>query len=389
MPSVLLLTALLAANPAMDGEESSLAERYRRAPSQWPAFVVDEGVEADDIGALPALPPVAWHTPASEALGKLLFFDPRLSGSGQLACVSCHDPQLGWGDGRRVAAGHDRQAGQRNAMTLLNAAHFEHLFWDGRAQGLVDLALQPIRSPAEMNADLPQVVLQLGAIDGYPAAFEQAFGSEGISGERIAWAIAAFVRSIVSARSRFDRFAQGDYQRLTDQEIEGLHLFRTQARCMNCHNGPRFSDGQFHHTGLSYYGRRFEDLGRFHVTGNPQDRGKFRTPTLRDVRHTGPWMHNGLFTDFTGILRMYNSGITHATRSKPNAPVLSPLIRPLGLSNREIAALEAFIGALGRAPAFVEPPELPGLTAAAASTPQANTTPAESSATATPKGALP
>ncbi len=357
----LLILCLVALNSAQAKDGPNLAEQYRHPPSEWPAFTVDEGVQAEEIGPLPSLPPVSWHTPESEELGKLLFFDPRLSGSGQLACASCHDSQLGWGDGRRVSAGHDRRAGQRNAMTLLNAAYFDHLFWDGRAEGLLDQALQPIQSPLEMNAELEVVVERLRNTAGYRAIFERAFGSPEVSAERIAQSIASFIRSLVSSRSRFDRFVQGDYERLTDEEIEGLHLFRTRARCMNCHNGPLFSDGQFHHTGLSYYGRRFEDLGRFHVTGKAQDRGKFRTPTLRNVRHTGPWMHNGLFDDFTGILRMYNHGITFAARSKPGVPVLSPLIRPLGLDDREIAALEAFLDTIGRRPPFVEPPVLPGL----------------------------
>ena len=357
----LLILCLVTLSGAQAQDEPSLSEQYRRPPPEWPAFVVDDRVQAGEVGPLPPLPPVSWHMPESEQLGKLLFFDPRLSGSGQLACISCHDPQLGWGDGRRVAAGHARRAGRRNTMTLLNAAYFDHLFWDGRADGLLDLALQPLQSPMEMNAELGKVVQRLKITHGYPAKFESAFGSPEVSAERIAQAIASFVRSLVSSPSRFDRFVRGDYERMTDQEIEGLHLFRTRARCMNCHNGPRFSDGQFHHTGLSYYGRRFEDLGRFDVTGEPEDRGKFRTPTLRNVRNTGPWMHNGLFTDFTGILRMYNHGVTFATRPRTGAPELSPLIRPLGLDRDELDALEAFLETIGRRPAFVVPPALPEL----------------------------
>lgn len=115
-----------------------------------------------------------------------------------------------------------------------------------------------------------------------------------------------------------------------EPEIEGLHLFRTRARCMNCHHGPLFSDGKFHHTGLSYYGRRFEDLGHYEVTRKSADRGKFRTPSLRDLRFTGPWMHNGLFADFSGILRMYNHGMTSGRDPRPGEPELSLLIRPLG-----------------------------------------------------------
>ena len=361
----LLFVCVVTLNGVQAQDGSSLAEQYRLPPSQWPPFVVDDGVQAEEIGPLPPLPPVSWHTPAAEQLGKLLFFDPRLSGSGQLACVSCHDVQLGWADGRRVAAGHDRFAGSRNAMTLLNAAYFDHLFWDGRAQGLLELALQPIQSPAEMNAEIPAIILRLKETDGYPDAFGEAFGSPEITAQRIAEALASYVRSISWSSSRFDRFVRGDYERLTGQEIEGLHLFRTRARCMNCHNGPRFSDGSFHHTGLSYYGRRFEDLGRSEVTGKSEDRGKFRTPTLRNVRNTGPWMHNGLFTDFTGILRMYNHGITFSARPRPGAPELSPLVRPLGLDSSELAALEAFLDTLSRRPSFVEPPELPGFDASA------------------------
>ena len=220
MVLTLLLACALMLNGARAEEPADLAENYRRPPSEWPAFIVDDGVQAEDIARLPALPPVAWHTPESEELGKLLFFDPRLSGSGQLACVSCHDSQLGWGDGRRVAAGHDRRAGRRNAMTLLNAAYFDRLFWDGRADGLLDLALQPIQSPLEMNADLLAVVARLEDTDGYPAAFNEAFGSPEITAERIARAIASFVRSLVSSPSRFDRFVQGDYRRLNEQEIK-------------------------------------------------------------------------------------------------------------------------------------------------------------------------
>ena len=137
---------------------------------------------------------------------------------------------------------------------------------------------------------------------------------------------------------------------------------------MNCHHGPLFSDGLFHHTGLSYYGRRFEDLGRFRVTGEAGDRGKFRTPSLRDSRHTGPWMHNGLFDNFRGILLMYNHGISAGRRLRQGEPTLSPLIQPLDLTRREIGALEAFLNALSRRPPIVRPPELPGMEQPSAST---------------------
>jgi cytochrome c peroxidase len=129
---------------------------------------------------------------------------------------------------------------------------------------------------------------------------------------------------------------------------------------MNCHHGPLFSDGKFHHTGLSYFGRRFEDRGRYEATENEADMSRFRTPGLRDLEFTGPWMHNGLFTNFTGILRMYNHGVTFNSRVRERSPPLSPLIRPLDLSDEEIESLEAFLKTLGRIPQFIEAPKALG-----------------------------
>ena len=338
-----------------------LTARYRQPVERWPMFQVDDGVAAVELGLLPSLPRPPWQTRATEALGRLLFFDPRLSGSGQIACATCHDSELGWGDGRGVPFGHDRTAGSRNAMTLLNAARFQRWSWDGRSASLQAQVLRAVVSPAEMNAAPASVAARLARLPEYAQRFADAFGAPGITPERIATAVSAFVRTIESSASRFDFFLRGNYEVLTDQEIEGLHLFRTRARCMNCHHGPLFSDGSFHHTGLSYYGRRFEDLGRFQVTGRTADRGKFRTPSLRDLKFTGPWMHNGLFNNFRGILLMYNHGITANRRPKEGEPPLSPLIRPLGLTDSEIDALGAFLDTLSRRPRIVRQPALPGM----------------------------
>ena len=339
---------------------STLRDQYSRPTTDWPKPNLDEGVEFVELDSLPPLPQVAWHTKERENLGKQLFFDPRMSASGQIACASCHDSHLGWTDGRRAAFGHDRTLGSRNSMTLLNAAYFNALFWDGRADGIVNLMLQPIQNPIEMNATIDGVVNRLSSIESYRTEFENAFGSREITPDRIALSLASFVRTIRSSRSHFDRFVEGEHRLLTDQEIEGLHLFRTKARCMNCHHGPLLSDGKFHHTGLSYFGRRFEDLGRYEITGEMADRGKFRTPMLRDLKFTGPYMHNGLFANFTGVLRMYNHGITfNSKRIPPEAPALSPLIQPLNLTKSEIVALEAFLHKLSRVSYFVPVPELP------------------------------
>ncbi len=345
---------------ACTGLSAGLVDQYRQGVEAWPPFEVDAGVHAVELGELQPPAKVSWQTKEIERLGRILFFDPRLSGSQQIACANCHESQLGWTDGREVAFGHDRLSGRRNTMTLLNVAYFDKLFWDGRADDLLSLIPIPIASSIEMKANLDHVIERISKIDGYATEFQNAFGTPEINLDRIAQAMSAFIRTIRSRTSPFDQFVRGEYDRLSDQEIEGLHLFRTKARCMNCHHGSLFSDGQFHHTGLSYTGRRFEDLGRFYVTGEVSDRGKFRTPSLRDLAFTGPWMHNGLFDNLTGILRMYNRGISFSKKRVPEEPELSPLIRPLDLEESEIQALEAFLGTLGRRPHIVRPPQLPG-----------------------------
>lgn len=360
-PPVTIKLSLAAGILFADSILLAVSGDYRRPSDQWPAAQVDDTVAVVELGS-PAKPVNPdWQTAETEALGQLLFFDPRLSKSGQIACASCHDSQLGWTDGRRFSAGHDRQSGSRNAMSLLNVAFVKDLFWDGRAKSLLELIPQPIESHIEMDADMTSVTQRLESIKGYRDRFEDAFGSSEVTSERVAKSIASFVRTIFSSRSRFDHFVSGDYDALSDQEIRGLHLFRTKARCMNCHHGPLLTDGGFHHTGLSYYGRRFEDLGRYHVTGKQEDRGKFRTPSLRDAPFTDPWMHNGLFTNFKGILRMYNHGVTYNSRVRyrEGSPPLSPLIKPLGLTDTELDDLEAFLHSVSRVPRHVFAPELP------------------------------
>ncbi|MGP7733109.1 cytochrome-c peroxidase [Oceanimonas smirnovii] len=352
----LLGACLLLAPTVLNADVSP--DAYRQPPVHWPAMN-SSNPSAQELAPLPELPDVPWHTPQTEQLGYQLFFDPRLSDSGQIACASCHDPDLGWADGRRVAIGHNRQAGSRNTMSILNAAYFKQLFWDGRADGLLEQALAPISNPLEMNASLPDVLTRLNAIPGYQDAFAYAFGSERIEAKHLAMALAAFERSVVSRPNRLDNFINGNYQALTDQQIHGLHLFRTQAGCISCHSGALYSDGDFHHTGLSYYHRKYQDTGLEQVTGQAKDRGKFRTPSLRDLAFTGPWMHNGLFPSLRGILNMYNAGMIGRTQLHPELPPLSEHIQPLHLSSAELDALEAFLSTLSRQPYRRPLPTLP------------------------------
>lgn len=331
-----------------------LRAAYAGPPSAWPAPEIDVDVPWSELAPLPKTPPEPADnpgTPAKIALGKRLFEDPRLSRSGQIACASCHDRQLGWGDGRSVPFGHDRQPGRRNAMSIAMSAYAGPLFWDGRAVTLEDQALHPIADPAEMAFDARGMARRLRGVHDYPPAFADAFGDRRVTERRVAQALAAYERTLVPHASRFDRFLEGDRARLDDRELWGLHLFRTRARCMNCHSGPALTDNRFHNLGLHFYGRARQDLGRYGVTGDPADVGAFRTPSLRMVARTGPWMHNGIFQDLRGVLNLYNAGMPRplpvAGRTyDPPFPQADPLLRPLDLHKAELDAIVAFLQTL-------------------------------------------
>ncbi len=343
---------------------AELRTAYLRPSAEWPKPTLDPGVAHREIGSVPPVehPKDNPFSLEKADLGKALFFDGRLSGTRQMACASCHDPDLAWADGRTVSFGHDRKALKRNAPAVLNAAFLGPYFWDGRAGSLESQALAVLANPDEMRAEKETLAARLEKVEGYPELFQAAFGDPVITAERAAEAIACYERTLVSGRSRFDAFLAGKKDALSDAEVRGLHLFRTEARCLNCHNGPAFSDGKFHDVGLSYYGREFEDLGRFRVTKDRKDVGAFRTPPLRNIGRTGPYMHNGLFA-LDGVLRMYNAGMPTLRRKDHekddlNFPTKSPLLKPLGLNRQDLADLEAFLRALNEPPRRVRPPWL-------------------------------
>jgi len=340
---------------------------YAGDPSGWPAPHVDADVAWKEIGPLPAVehPADNPHSDAKAALGRTLFFDPRLSGSEQIACASCHDPDLGWADGRTTSFGHSRKMLARNAPTVRNTAFQKHLFWDGRAASLEDQAKQVLANPDEMRSDPELVVNLIESEPGYVRLFRDAFGDAAISIDRAADAIACFERTVVGGSSRFDSFVKGNAAALTDEALLGMDLYRREARCINCHNGPAFSDGGFHDIGLSNYGRPFEDIGRGRITDDPADTGKFRTPSLRDATATLPLMHNGLF-ELQVALTLYNAGMPTPVRREnqaddPRFPVKSPHLKPLGLNKQDLADLTAFLTSLEETKRRVRPPEIPGL----------------------------
>lgn len=346
-------------------EYQKLQEIYKKPPEEWVKPWVDSTIVWKELGVLPKpnYPNGKEPSKALINLGKQLFFDARLSQSKQIACVSCHHPDQNWTDNRTVSMGNKLQQGNRNAPTILNLSYNTHFFWDGRASSLEEQLIGPITSKVEMNTSLDTVVARVQNIKGYRQQFDTILHVKKIKLSDIAYAIATFERSLMSRKSKFDYFLKGKKE-LTEQELKGLHLFRTKARCINCHNGSLFTDGKFHNLGLTYYGRKYEDLGRYNVTKKAEDVGKFRTPSLRDVMKTTPWMHNGLFGKMDGIIAMYNNGMPQPRRKKGQEkdslfPKTSPIIKKLNLTAEEIENLQAFLHAISE-PAFrVSKPKLP------------------------------
>ena len=364
-----------------------LRAEYARPSAEWPKPTLDEGVVHQELGTPGPVPFPEGMEPTREKqqLGLSLFFDPRLSGSQQISCARCHDPEHGWADGRSQANGVFMAALARNTPSLAGVGHAKSLFWDGRAPTLEDQARMVVLNPKEMAGNPKEIEDRLAAEkDFYQPKFEAAFGDPAITFDRVIQALAAFERSLRVGNSPFDRFLAGKSEALEDDALVGLHLFRTQARCMNCHHGPMLTDGLPHNVGLTYYGRRFEDTGLFAITKKPEDMGKFRTPTLRNTGNTGPWMHNGLFPQLGGVLRLYNVGMPQPQRKEsqkgdPLFPITSPLLKPLKLSSEQLADLEAFLHSLDERPVRILSQPFPPLEKQGAVVPAA-----EESATAPP-----
>ena len=341
-----------------------LRSRYLGEPATWPAPRVDEGVAWRELGLLPPVvhPQANPFGDEKAQLGKLFFFDARLSASGEIACASCHDPAHGWADGRPVSQPSGGTPG-RNTPSIRNVAHRSALFWDGRAATLEQQAEEALRNPREMAASDDHVVGLITASPRYRELYAAAFPDRPASLAGVAEAIACYERTVVGGHSRFDDFLRGDATALSDAAILGLDLFRREARCMNCHHGPTFSDDRLHVLGLSFFGKSNEDLGRYRVSGDPADSGRFLTPSLRDVTRTAPLMHSGRF-QLSGVLNMYNAGMVRlrrrgAWRDDPLVPVPSRHLGPLGLNRQDLADLAAFLAALEEPPDGERPPQLP------------------------------
>jgi len=275
-------------------------------------------------------------TAAKVSLGRRLFFDRRLSGDGTLSCASCHERRRAFTDDRAVAQGIGGARGRRNSPTLVNRAWGSSFFFDGRARSLEDLALQPILDPTELGSTA-DAVLSL-ARSRYRSGFRTAFDAEP-SLELVAKALASYLRTIVGGDSAFDRFAAGHESALTTSARRGLTLFFGKAGCGQCHAGPNLTDEEFHNTGVAWRTGVLTDQGRAGVTGAPADRGAFKTPTLREISRTAPYMHDGSLTSLPQVIEYYDAG---GARN----PSLDPKLRALHLSRLEKVDLAALLNSL-------------------------------------------
>ncbi len=307
-------------------------------------------------GELRALPEVVSPaenpmTPGKVELGRRLFFDRRLSLDRSTSCATCHDPAKGYADGLPRAIGFGGRELDRHSPTVLNAVYNGIQFWDGRVDSLEKQAVAPILAECEMNmGNEPLLVDRLLADDGYVEAFRGVFGSPP-SLELVGKAIACFERTLVTPDAPFDLYARGDKDALSDAQKRGLILFFGKASCTNCHLGVNFTDDRFHNLAVPSIGPGTGDLGRAEVTGDPEHEGQFKTPTLRNVELTAPYMHNGFHTTLEEVVRFYNDG----GGEHPNK---SDLLPELFLTDEEVTDLVEFMKSLtGKQPVVAIPVE--------------------------------
>lgn len=313
------------------------------------------GPKFPPIGPLPPVP-IPKDNPQTQAkvdFGKQLYFDPRLSGNNNISCASCHLPSLGFSNGQRFAKGGPdlTDEGGRNTPTVYNTAYIKFQFWDGRAATLEEQALGPVQNPIEMHEDLDKLVVELNAIPEYAKKSKAIFGTE-ITPDVIAKSIAAFERTVISTNSPFDKYMKGDKTAMSESAIRGMELFNEKARCIICHNGPNFTDDKFHNLGVPPSDPNKYDAGRHDVTKNRHDIGAFKTPTLRSVEETAPYMHNGLMSSLIEVIEFYNQG-------GGRDPNKDKEIKSLKLTQQEKHDLVEFMKALTGEPLNITPPALP------------------------------
>ena len=316
-------------------------EPYVNAPTSSPLQIPQL---FKDLILDPVIPLDNPQTQEGVVLGKKLFFDPILSANNTQACANCHNPTNAFTDSRQFSEGIDGISGNRNSMPLFNLAwnYDDRFFWDGRESGLENQAFEPITNPIEMHTTWPEVAEKLQQHPDYPELFRVAFGSTPIDSVLVSKAIAQFERTLISSNSKFDNYLSGNTE-LTPQESEGFNVFMDEAKgdCFHCHgsnNNPLWTDNKFHNNGLDSV---LTDLGLGGVTGDPSDNGKFKSPSLRNLIFTAPYMHDGRFASIDEVINHYSEGLQ-------NSPTIDPLMKKVNqggvqLSPQEKASLKAFL----------------------------------------------
>ncbi|SIR78154.1 cytochrome c peroxidase [Moraxella cuniculi DSM 21768] len=326
-----------------------LREQYAKPVGKWPQPVIDKGVVWQELAPVPNR--LSSSLSAKAKLGERLFFETALSLDGQISCGSCHRPEYAFADPRTVSVGVLGRKGERNSQSLVHLGLMTNqvqFFWDGRAKSLSEQVLLPLTNPNEMAISLDSIDWRLQEV-GYLPKFRQVFGQQvqAITIEQFSQAVVAYLQSLTPAQTSFDTVLLGDVSAFDDQQLLGLHLFRTKARCMNCHFGQAMSDGKLHNLNQTLAGSAFADFGAYAITGNSADFGKFKTPSLRNLAQSKPWFHHGRFTNLEGVVEMYNQAMPE--RLPKSAPPLArqnhkdALIVPLGLTRQERKAVVAFL----------------------------------------------
>ena len=327
----------------------------RVALAAWPLVLSLCGmVAAQDFSAKPPTPPlglpkVFWpednpYSKEKAELGWLLYFDKRLSGDLTVSCASCHAPEKAFTDGSAVSIGIKGQKGGRSAPTVINRAYSTLQFWDGRAESLEEQAKGPIANPLEMTLEKEAdkahegSVSRLKSVPGYVSRFKKVFESDKLDINQVAKAIATFERTVYSGNAPFDRYQEGDEKAMSKEQIRGHDVFFKKAACDSCHIGFNFTDGSFANIGIGM-DQKNPDLGRYNLTHREEDKGAFKTPTLREIEHTGPYMHDGRFKTLEEVVDHYDKG---GIKNK----YLDQRIKPLKLSKQDKSDLVAFLKAL-------------------------------------------
>jgi cytochrome c peroxidase len=324
---------------------AAYAFAFAFASTLLPASATDE-IGVPDMSAI-EYPEGKPHSQEEIELGKVLYFDPRLSLNKQQSCATCHNPDLGFGDGMAKGIGTMGAGLGRNTPHIYNLAWNSVFFWDGRASSLEEQALGPIQAAGEMNLPLDSLTARLKKVAFYQKEFQKNYGKEGITAENVGKAIAAFERSIAGVNSPFDKYVKGDKSAMIPSAVRGMELFKGKANCTACHSGPNFTDESFHNIGIGD-----KDEGRNKIMKGATMVGAFKTPGLRNSTLTGPYMHDGSEKSLEDVVRFYNKG----GKSKAG---LDKLIKPLNLTEIEIMDLVSFLGALTD-PVKVTAPKVPG-----------------------------